>query len=250
MKNVLAENMLRFGVKNLTESNIQKLNEENLGAFRQQALLSVPAEIVQVGVDILNKTTPQLIAAAEKATGSKFKASTPIVLKRAEQKGDGSSPSYYYGPISIYSLERGGKRIGNAKLEYKFIDFYNSKFSDTGQDQGLKDGEHYLNQNLVTNPNFLTELTERYVRSIKLMFNEFTWMNSIPELFTVYQTPGKKDMVKSKDYKDRVLGPAVKAARERAGEAVAKQIRARAQKFIALNKQQIAGISRPSQAQE
>ena len=55
MKNILAENMQRFGTKNLNESNLQKLNEVNLAAFQDQALLSVPASIVQVGVNMLNK---------------------------------------------------------------------------------------------------------------------------------------------------------------------------------------------------
>jgi hypothetical protein len=229
--------MQRFGTKNLTESNIQKLNEVNVAAFQDQALLSVPASIVQVGIDMLNKSAKQIVAAAATETGNRFKASAPVVLKRDETKGT----KYYQGPISIYSLEIGGQRIGDPNRIYQFFDFHNSDPNDESQDQGVKDGEHYLNQYLSARPDFITELAERYARGIRNMFKEVTWTVLVPGLYVAELYPG--DIPKSSQYKRNTIKPAVTAAAAAAGEAVAKQILARAKKFVAINKQQIAGVS-------
>ncbi len=237
MKKLLAENMLRFGVKNLTESNLQKLNEVNIGAFQDQALLSVPSNIVQVGVDMLNNSAKKIVAAAVTETGNKFKASAPVVLKRDETKGTRT----YQGPISIYSLNMGGQRIGDADRSYQFFDFYNSDPNDESQDQGIKDGEHYLNQALSTKPDFIMQQAERYARNIRNMFKAVTWTVLVPGLYVTELYPG--DIRKSSDYKRNTVGPAVTVAAQAAGEAVAKQILARAEKFVAINKKQIAGIS-------
>jgi hypothetical protein len=193
---------------------------------------------------MLNKSAKQIVAAAAQETGNKFKASAPVVLKRDEMKGTMT----YQGPISVYSLTMGGKRIGDPNRSYRFFDFHNSDPMDDSKDQGIKDGEHFLNQNLVSRPDFVMENAARYASGIRNMFKEVIWTVLVPGLYVAELYPG--DIQKSSQYKKNTVSPAVKAASAAAGEAVAKQILARAKKFVAINKQQIAGIHRPSQTGE
>ena len=86
-----------------------------------------------------------------------------------------------------------------------------------------------------------------YAETIKLMFNhkDLDWTILIPSLYTSYLYRGEQNQEnqeKSSNYK-RLVSKEVQKARKAAGEAVAKQILARAEKFVAINKQQIAGIS-------
>lgn len=93
--------MLRFGTKNLTESNIRRLNEEDMGAYEQQSLLAITAAEIQPAVDILNATIKQV--------ANQFKVKYyPIGLEREETTESGTD---FTGPRSNWYLTVNGKRI-------------------------------------------------------------------------------------------------------------------------------------------
>ena len=65
MKNVLSENMLRFGVKNLTESNIQKLNEDVYEELKANPSPEKVAEVIYNAKGFINDSEAHVVAALQ-----------------------------------------------------------------------------------------------------------------------------------------------------------------------------------------
>jgi hypothetical protein len=139
MKNILAENMLRFGTKNLSESSIQRLNEQDTGAYDQQSLLAITAAEIQPAIDILNATIKQV--------ANQFKVKYyPIGLGRDETTESGTD---FIGPRSNWYLTVNGKRIPAIQTDYvsynspmQTLD-YNDQYQG-GDDIGLINGSDKL----------------------------------------------------------------------------------------------------------
>ena len=87
MKNILRENMQRFGTKNLTESDIQRLNEVAAPEILQASMLNITPQDVQPFVDMYNAAFKK-VAQNHKQLDPEFPVADQYVKLNVETKTD------------------------------------------------------------------------------------------------------------------------------------------------------------------
>ena len=114
MKNILAENMLRFGVKNLTESDIDRLNEnrESTGSKAMLAVVSKIAAAINARLQKAEKPVGKVAVSTGKdsrgypAYGLTFTDTKggSVALKPAEPITGAGSDAVWVLPSSFYAI--------------------------------------------------------------------------------------------------------------------------------------------------
>lgn len=238
MKNILAENMIRFGVKNLTESDIQRLNEANTAAFERQDLLAIQPDQLNPAVKILNDTVKRVVADVNSKTGGNFKA-LPISLQRKQVEGNSPRTD------SIYSLNVGDAPI-KSNENYKgqtqaLADFYNSDPNDESKSQGIYDGQHFLSGQFARNKKYVDKYLGIVLKTLTGTNPNFRGLFYMPTFSGMLGTT--YDEIYNSDAGPEILKPASKAlqaGRLQAMELINKTITSRFKEFESLNKQLIA----------
>lgn len=224
--------MRRFRTKNLSESDIQKLNEQDTGKYEQQSLLAITADEIQPGINILNKALQQ--AANQLAAEGKKVKYYPVKLGREEKSLSGTD---FIGPTSFWYISVNGKRIPATSNEFSDYDspVQTSDFNDQyqgGDNIGLINGSHKLGKYFSKqNTNRLDSYKNAKIRQLVKLLKAPTSM----------LTPGFVDQngkVQRFDFaqlKNQIFakgGPIEKA--------ISGAINKKFNKFVALNKQEIA----------
>ena len=161
MKNLLSENMLRFGTKNLSESQKQKLSEQSAGADLKASGMS-GKDIKRVGV--LDKG----LGVGQKNLG--------IAMKIAGQIMGATRGAFNHDPNKIASALKLIKQNGG-KTVYDSLLWYVSKSADFKQ----KEGQNYP---LVIQ--WISEYFDKQTTDYEDVGSDTKWLQAYESILQVY----------------------------------------------------------------
>jgi hypothetical protein len=164
MKNLLSENMLRFGTKNLSESQKQKLSEQSAD----------PAELKASGMD---GGTMKQIGAVDKQLGTSQK-NLGIAMKIAGQIMGATRGAFNHDPNKIASALKLIKQYGGKPI-YDSLLWYVSKSADFKQ----KLGENYP---LVMT--WISEYFDKQTTDYEDIGTDTKWLEAYQSILSVYNS--------------------------------------------------------------
>lgn len=160
MKKLLAENMQRFGTKNLTESDIQRLNEVAAPEILQASMLNITPQDVQPFVDMYNAAF-KAAAQEQKKIDPEFPVADQYVKLNVETKPDPNGViqnNYEIVPIrggadAIRKINSKGITVPFKASTYSFTQYKDSK-PDDPDNVKITNGTWHLSRRFNNNGEF------------------------------------------------------------------------------------------------